>query len=51
MKPYGLRKADRGCCPGHDKHPHPKEVTRKSKNFKRWNRSMRKRARNVKYEE
>lgn len=21
MKPYGIRKADRGCCPGHDKYP------------------------------
>jgi len=21
MKPYGIRKQDRGCCPGHDKYP------------------------------
>lgn len=20
MKPYGVRRKDRGCCPGHDKH-------------------------------
>ncbi|GEM_PF-1806611 len=21
MKPYGVRRQDRGCCPGHDKYP------------------------------
>jgi len=21
MKPYGVRRRDRGCCPGHDKYP------------------------------
>ncbi len=21
MKPYGVRRKDRGCCPGHDKFP------------------------------
>lgn len=21
MKPYGVKKKDQGCCPGHDKYP------------------------------
>ena len=21
MKPYGVKREDRGCCPGHDKYP------------------------------
>lgn len=49
MKPYGVRKRDRGCCNGHDKYPDPKEYIKKPKIFKKKNRSRKKRARRVKY--
>ena len=31
MKPYGIRRKDGGCCPGHDKHPTECYGNRRSK--------------------
>lgn len=31
MKPYGVKRQDRGCCPGHDKFPPDTYRNRKSK--------------------
>jgi hypothetical protein len=31
MKPYGVKRKDRGCCPGHDKFPRDTYRNRKSK--------------------
>lgn len=31
MKAYGVKKKDRGCCPGHDKFPGDSYTTRTSK--------------------
>lgn len=31
MKPYGVKRKDRGCCPGHDKFPADTYSNRKSK--------------------
>jgi hypothetical protein len=30
MRPYGVHRADRGCCPGHDKYPPDKYSSRRS---------------------
>ena len=30
MKPYGVKRKDRGCCPGHDKFPREKYNSRRS---------------------
>ena len=30
MRPYGVHRADRGCCPGHDKYPPDKYESRRS---------------------
>jgi hypothetical protein len=30
MKAYGVRRRDRGCCPGHDKFPREKYNSRRS---------------------
>lgn len=30
MKPYGVRRRDRGCCPGHDKFPNDTYGSRRS---------------------
>ncbi len=31
MKPYGVKRKDRGCCPGHDKFPSETYRNRRSK--------------------
>lgn len=31
MKPYGVEREDRGCCPGHDKYPKESYRNRRSK--------------------
>lgn len=31
MKAYGVKRGDRGCCPGHDKYPADSYNTRRSK--------------------
>lgn len=31
MKAYGTKRKDRGCCPGHDKHPKGTYKNRRSK--------------------
>jgi hypothetical protein len=31
MKPYGVDRRDRGCCPGHDKYPSDSYGSRRSK--------------------
>lgn len=31
MKPYGVTRRDRGCCPGHDKYPRDTYNSRRSK--------------------
>lgn len=31
MKPYGVNRRDRGCCPGHDKFPPDTYNSRRSK--------------------
>lgn len=31
MKPYGVRRGDQGCCPGHDKFPGDSYSNRRSK--------------------
>ena len=48
MKPYGVKRQDRGCCAGHDKYPHPKTLSNRGKRrklFKDWSRIRKKRAR------
>lgn len=30
MRPYGVHRCDRGCCPGHDKYPPDKYSSRRS---------------------
>ena len=35
MQPYGIKKADSGCCPGHDKFPRETYGTRTSLKAKR----------------
>lgn len=35
MKPYGIKKKDRGCCPGHDKFPNETYNTHSSQKAKR----------------
>lgn len=31
MKPYGVKRKDRGCCPGHDKYPPDRYDTKASR--------------------
>lgn len=46
MKPYGVDRKDRGCCPGHDKFPNETYNSRVSKKaHARANRIAHKRAR------
>lgn len=35
MKPYGVSKKDRGCCPGHDRYPRETYSNKRSKRAKR----------------
>jgi hypothetical protein len=46
MRPYGIDRSDRGCCPGHDKFPHGRYSSRRSdRAHARANRVAHKRAR------
>lgn len=38
MKPYGIKKKDRGCCPGHDKYPKKSYKTTSRKARKKRNK-------------
>lgn len=35
MKPYGVKRKDQGCCPGHDKFPYESYGSRVSMRLKR----------------
>ena len=45
MKAYGVKRQDRGCCPGHDKYPKDRYTNRRSKQTKRDQQSRKTRAR------
>lgn len=48
MKPYGVRKQDQGCCPGHDKYPAEYYGTVSSRRaHKKTTRAAHKRARSL----
>jgi len=45
MRAYGVKRKDRGCCPGHDKYPPDRYNTTGSKQRKRAQKSRKTRAR------
>lgn len=51
MKAYGVKKADAGCCGGHDKYPPPflryNSQKRRADSFRRRDRHRKKTARNL----
>lgn len=49
MKPYGVKRKDKGCCPGHDKYT--KKDKEKNTKVKRRLKPAKKRARRISKEE
>lgn len=47
MKPYGVDKQARGCCPGHDKYPPEPYGIKRRNTFKIEDRPRKKRARRL----
>lgn len=45
MKPYGVTRKDRGCCPGHDKYPNVHYATTTAAAKRRWQKHRKTRAR------
>jgi hypothetical protein len=45
MKAYGVKRQDRGCCPGHDKFPSIGYNMRSRRSLKRWLKSAKARER------
>lgn len=47
MMPYGVRRRDAGCCPGHDKYPSEPYKVKQRRSFKREDRPRKKAARRL----